>query len=155
TLKNWRLEPDFKPPTLKQPKNKSIILDGVPEKYCETRSALLLQISELLWSLLILTGMRPTMDYIPKYLNPIGFPFRLSAQIYWSLAANIFKEVDRKLGPHNPETFASSTNRKLPTYMSWYQDPLATQINAFNRRKNSRDAGDTLLENEHLVFPAY
>ena len=50
----------------------------------------------------------------------------------WSLTATLFDKIVNILGTPNIDLFASRTNKKLNTYVSWNPDPGCVAVDAFS-----------------------
>jgi hypothetical protein len=95
-------------------------------KFGGTRSPELMELANQIWTHCLATGTTLTTAYIPSGLNPADPPSRqLQEQLEWSISQETFNMIDNNWGPHSIDLFASSTNTKLPRYMSWKHDPMA------------------------------
>lgn len=85
-----------------------------------------MELANQLWTHCLATGTTLTTAYIPSGLNPADPPSRqLQEQLKWSISQETFNMINNNWGPHSIDLFASSTNAKLPRYMSWQHDPKA------------------------------
>ncbi len=51
----------------------------------------------------------------------------------WKLNPEVFRQIDRRLGPLSVDLFASRLAHQLPRYFSWRPDPEAEAMNAFSQ----------------------
>lgn len=56
---------------------------------------------------------------------------RINPDIEWELSSHAFQTIIAKLGQPQIDLFASRTNAKCQTYISWKQDPDACTVDAF------------------------
>lgn len=72
-------------------------------------------------------------SYIPSSENVVadGESRRLNTNTEWSLSESAFRAVLHRFGPFEIDLFASITNTKCDTYVSWHPDPGSFAIDAF------------------------
>lgn len=70
-----------------------------------------------------------TADRLSRIVDPFN----------WTLNRNIFQIIDRELGPHSIDRFASWANHQLPKYNSMFLDPGTSGINALVQQDWGRE----------------
>ncbi|PVV02173.1 hypothetical protein BB560_003381, partial [Smittium megazygosporum] len=67
-------------------------------------------------TILLDTGTRPQVTYVPSVLNPANAPNRLTAQTEWTISTETFLKVQKKYGRFDVDLFASAKNTKVSKY---------------------------------------
>ena len=74
-----------------------------------TRSPALMELAEQIWQHRLATRTRRRTIYVPSPFNPADAPSRqMQDQLEWSIHPQFSQELDRLLGPHHVDLFATS-----------------------------------------------
>ena len=104
-------------------------------KQCGTKSA---ELCALMWRILTwchLNNVTLRARHVPGSLNVIADGLSRRNQIKsteWSLSPQIFKQISKLWESLQVDLFATSLNKKLPTYVSPIPDPQAWAVDALN-----------------------
>ena len=61
----------------------------------------------------------------------------------WKLNPEVFRQINRRLGPQTVDLFASRLTTQLPRFFSWRPDPEAEALNAFSQQWDKLGGRDT------------
>ena len=99
-----------------------------------TRSHALNQLAVEIWTQCFRRRLILSTVFVPSKFNPADAPSRaMTSETEWSLPRPTFEWLDRHLGPHHVDLFASAETTQLPRYVSRTMDPKALWVNAFSR----------------------
>ena len=106
--------------------------------YQQTGQHKISKLCALMWRILTwcqLNNVTLRARHVPGSLNVIADGFSRRNQIQsteWSLSPQIFKQISKLWESPQVDLFATSLNKKLPTYVSLIPDPQAWEVDALN-----------------------
>ena len=104
------------------------------DKHGGTRSHALNQLAVEIWTHCFHRRIILSTVFVPSKFNPADAPSRaMMREAEWTLPRTTFEWIDRHLGPHHVDLFASASTALLPRYVSRTPDPQALWVNAFAR----------------------
>ena len=98
-----------------------------------TRSPPLLQAAKHIWDYALQKEIILTAEHLPGVTNTLADKLSRVFQdsSSWKLKKSAFNQLQRLPGPWTMDMFADRLNHQLEKYMSWKNDPNATQTDAF------------------------
>ena len=100
------------------------------------------QISDIamcIWSFSIENIISISSKHLPGIENEAADRLsRVKCQYEWRLHHKVFKLLEFKWGPFTVDRFASLSSAQIPTYNSWYLDPMTSGVDAFSQNWANR-----------------
>lgn len=91
-------------------------------------------IARNIWDLAIRNAIRIQAKHLPGRLNTEADQLsRLPSQYEWHLHPSLFRYIDKVLGPHSIDRFASVLTHQLPRYNSLFWDPETEGVDALHQ----------------------
>ncbi|MCG7869237.1 MAG: hypothetical protein JAY74_23055 [Candidatus Thiodiazotropha taylori] len=105
------------------------------QKMGGTRSARMLPVTQEIWKFALDREIVLSAEYLPGSLNTEADwqsrNFQDSSD--WQLKKCVFQQLNSWWGPFKLDLFASRHNTQLEQYVSWYPDPYAQAVDAFQQ----------------------
>ncbi|MEW8547756.1 MAG: DNA N-6-adenine-methyltransferase [Candidatus Thiodiazotropha sp.] len=106
------------------------------QKMGGTRSTRMLPLTQEIWNFALEREITLTAEYLPGSLNTDA---DWQSRNYhdssdWKLKESVFQQLNRRWGPFKLDLFASRHNAQLQKYVSWFPDPFALEVDAFQRQ---------------------
>ena len=87
-----------------------------------------------IWSFALENNILISSKHLPGIENEAADRLsRLKCQYEWLLHHKVFKLLEFKWGPFTVDRFASLSSPQIPTYNSWYLDPMTSGVDAFSQ----------------------
>ena len=108
------------------------------QKMGVTRSARMLPITQEIWKFALDREIVLSAEYLPGSLNTEADWESRNFQdgSDWQLKECVFHQLNSRWGPFKLDMFASRHNTQLEHYVSWYPDPYALAVDAFQQPWN-------------------
>ena len=101
-----------------------------------TVSQSLTAITKNLWLWCLQRDISLIAEHLPGVQNTIADKESrmMKDRTDWKLNPEVFRQINRRLGPLTVDLFASRLTTQLPHFFSWRPDPEAEALNAFSQQ---------------------